>query len=125
MVLNTSLNRRGMPIVETPQNAIDLFLACGLDAFVIENLIVTKVETPVASVARRRMFSVKGILRRLLAPQRAFVRVARAALKRILHGLHRLDAKLSGVNIALGLNLAGSNSAAIRSTALAVVTIFC
>lgn len=44
MVLNTSLNRRGMPIVETPKDAINFFLECGLDALVIEDRIVTKVE---------------------------------------------------------------------------------
>ncbi|HDL8008855.1 TPA: transferase, partial [Yersinia enterocolitica] len=31
LLLNTSLNTKGMPIVETPKDAIDLFLSCGLD----------------------------------------------------------------------------------------------
>jgi len=42
MVLNTSLNRRGMPIAETPEDAISFFLECGLDALFIEDVLVEK-----------------------------------------------------------------------------------
>ena len=42
ILLNTSLNRRRMPIVETPRDAIDFFLECDLDVLVIENFIVHK-----------------------------------------------------------------------------------
>ncbi len=42
VLLNTSLNRRGMPIVETPAEALDFFLECALDTLVIENYVVHK-----------------------------------------------------------------------------------
>jgi carbamoyltransferase len=41
MLLNTSFNKRGMPIVETPVDAIDFFFSCELDVLVIGNYIVT------------------------------------------------------------------------------------
>jgi len=42
VLLNTSLNRRGMPIVETPEDAIMLFIYSGLDVLVIGNYVVRK-----------------------------------------------------------------------------------
>jgi carbamoyltransferase len=45
VLLNTSLNRRGMPIVETPGDALDFFLECALDALVIESFVVRKAGT--------------------------------------------------------------------------------
>ncbi|MFD2602883.1 carbamoyltransferase family protein [Flavobacterium suzhouense] len=42
VVLNTSLNKKGMPIVETPQEAIDLFKITALDILVMENHILEK-----------------------------------------------------------------------------------
>ncbi|MDA8018168.1 MAG: transferase [Thermoanaerobaculia bacterium] len=42
ILLNTSLNRRGMPIVETPQEALDFFLESELDALVINGFLATK-----------------------------------------------------------------------------------
>jgi carbamoyltransferase len=42
VLLNTSFNRRRMPIVETPGNALDFFLECDLDVLVIEEYIVRK-----------------------------------------------------------------------------------
>lgn len=42
ILLNTSLNIKGMPIVETPKDAIDLFLNCGLDILFINNYRVSK-----------------------------------------------------------------------------------
>ena len=41
-VLNTSLNRRGEPIVCTPDDALTMFLGCDLEFLVMENLLVTK-----------------------------------------------------------------------------------
>lgn len=41
-LLNTSLNRRGMPIVETPGEALRLFAETALDAIVLHNVLVTK-----------------------------------------------------------------------------------
>lgn len=42
VLLNTSLNRRGMPIVETPNEAIELLQSTALDVLVLENYIVRK-----------------------------------------------------------------------------------
>jgi carbamoyltransferase len=42
VLLNTSLNKRKMPIVETPEQAIDLFLNSALDALVIDGRILLK-----------------------------------------------------------------------------------
>jgi predicted NodU family carbamoyl transferase len=44
VLLNTSFNRRGMPIVETPRDAIDFFFSCALDSLVIGNFIIEKAE---------------------------------------------------------------------------------
>ena len=43
VLLNTSLNRKGMPIVETPEEAIDLFQTTALDILVIENFFIEKI----------------------------------------------------------------------------------
>ncbi len=42
VLVNTSFNVRGEPIVHSPQNAIDCFLSTDLDVLVIENLMVRK-----------------------------------------------------------------------------------
>jgi carbamoyltransferase len=42
VVLNTSFNLMGEPIVETPMNAISTFSASGLDSLIIDKYIVTK-----------------------------------------------------------------------------------
>ncbi|NHN26451.1 transferase [Flavobacterium jejuense] len=42
VLLNTSLNRKGMPIVETPKHAIDLFKETALDILVLENIVLKK-----------------------------------------------------------------------------------
>lgn len=42
VLLNTSFNRKGMPIVETPREAIDFFLECELDCLVMDNYIISK-----------------------------------------------------------------------------------
>ncbi len=42
VLLNTSFNRKGMPIVETPQEAVEFFLKCELDVLVLHNYIVRK-----------------------------------------------------------------------------------
>lgn len=44
LVLNTSFNPAGSPIVETPQDSVDGFLTMGLDVLVIEDWIVTRQE---------------------------------------------------------------------------------
>jgi carbamoyltransferase len=42
ILLNTSLNKRGMPIVETPEEAVALFLEGDLDVLVLNDRILTK-----------------------------------------------------------------------------------
>lgn len=42
VLLNTSLNKKGMPIVETPEEAIHLFEITALDVMVIENYVLEK-----------------------------------------------------------------------------------
>lgn len=41
-VLNTSFNINGMPMVETPGDAISCFYSCGLDAMILGDLLVEK-----------------------------------------------------------------------------------
>jgi carbamoyltransferase len=42
VVLNTSFNRRGMPIVETPEDALSFFAASPIDVLVIGHYVVTR-----------------------------------------------------------------------------------
>ena len=42
LVLNTSFNIRGEPIVETPEQALNCFLSCGIDALYMEGYRITK-----------------------------------------------------------------------------------
>jgi len=42
VLLNTSLNLRGEPIVNTPQNALDTFGRSGIDLLVMDRFVVTK-----------------------------------------------------------------------------------
>jgi carbamoyltransferase len=49
VLLNTSLNRRGTPIVETPRHGIELFLETALDVLFVENWVIRR-----KTVARAR-----------------------------------------------------------------------
>jgi len=42
VLVNTSFNRKGMPIVETPGEALDFFLSCALDVLIMDQYIITK-----------------------------------------------------------------------------------
>lgn len=42
VVLNTSFNVRGQPIVESPLDALGTFAACGLDALIMGNYLIKK-----------------------------------------------------------------------------------
>jgi carbamoyltransferase len=42
MVLNTSFNVKGQPIVNTPQEAIETFLGTGIDCLFLEDILVTR-----------------------------------------------------------------------------------
>lgn len=44
ILINTSFNVRGEPIVESPQNAIDCFLQTDMDILAIENFLLVKSE---------------------------------------------------------------------------------
>ncbi|HYG21930.1 MAG TPA: carbamoyltransferase [Verrucomicrobiae bacterium] len=56
VLVNTSFNIRGEPIVCTPQDAIRCFLATGMDVLVLEDFIVHKQQVPasLAAAARER-----------------------------------------------------------------------
>lgn len=58
MVMNTSFNVRGEPIVCTPQDAFRCFMATGMDVLVLENCVLRKSEQPesVACVAEDHAF---------------------------------------------------------------------
>ena len=43
VILNTSFNIKGQPIVNTPKNAIDCFLKYKIDKLVIGNFIISKI----------------------------------------------------------------------------------
>jgi carbamoyltransferase len=42
VIMNTSFNLKGQPIVETPRDALMTFFGCGLDALFIGNYLVEK-----------------------------------------------------------------------------------
>ena len=42
VVLNTSLNRRGEPMVCSPEDALEMFCSCDLEYLVLEDLLVSK-----------------------------------------------------------------------------------
>ncbi len=42
VLLNTSFNKKGMPIVETPEQALSFFMECALDVLVIDGCIIEK-----------------------------------------------------------------------------------
>ena len=42
MVLNTSFNVKGQPIVNTPEEAVDTFLGTGIEFLFLENMLVQK-----------------------------------------------------------------------------------
>ena len=42
VILNTSFNLKGQPIVETPRDAIMTFFGCGLDALIVDNFLIEK-----------------------------------------------------------------------------------
>jgi carbamoyltransferase len=55
VLVNTSFNIKGEPIVETPQDAIECFLGTGIDYLILHDTVMTKtalhkVLTPVIGV---------------------------------------------------------------------------
>ncbi|MEM7218068.1 MAG: carbamoyltransferase C-terminal domain-containing protein [Pseudomonadota bacterium] len=49
VVLNTSLNRRGEPIVCTPEDALNMFFGSDLEYLMLEDYLVTKADVPAQS----------------------------------------------------------------------------
>jgi carbamoyltransferase len=49
VLLNTSFNLAGEPIVETPEDAIRAFLSCGLNVLVLQGAVIVKEELPAQS----------------------------------------------------------------------------
>jgi carbamoyltransferase len=53
VLINTSFNVRGEPIVCTPEDAYRCFMATNMDVLVIENFVLRKEDQPTASAAQR------------------------------------------------------------------------
>ncbi len=71
VLLNTSLNRRGMPIVETPEEAITLFLETALDLLIIGNFLVKKNQEKAIKSEMDETTMVNLIMQRLHDPAAA------------------------------------------------------
>ena len=56
VIINTSFNIRGEPIVCTPQDAYRCFIACDMDVLVLENYILLKTEQPKQSESEREKY---------------------------------------------------------------------
>ncbi len=56
VIINTSFNIRGEPIVCTPQDAYRCFLASDMDVLVLENCLLYKTEQPPQSAAEREKY---------------------------------------------------------------------
>jgi carbamoyltransferase len=56
VIINTSFNIRGEPIVCTPQDAYRCFIACDMDVLVLENFILLKSEQPKLAADEREKY---------------------------------------------------------------------
>jgi carbamoyltransferase len=56
MIVNTSFNIRGEPLVCTPQDAYRCFMACDMDVLVLENCVLYKTEQPALSEEERNRY---------------------------------------------------------------------
>ncbi len=56
VIINTSFNVRGEPIVCSPQDAYNCFMATDMDVLVIENCFLLKSEQPAADVDAKRRY---------------------------------------------------------------------
>ena len=54
VLVNTSFNVRGEPIVQSPENALGCFLSTGMDVLVLENYILRKEDQPADLVQKYR-----------------------------------------------------------------------
>jgi len=68
VLLNTSFNIRGEPIVETPENALDCYLSTGMDYLAMHDLLISKTAmNKVMTPARKTLGEISTIVRRGLA----------------------------------------------------------
>jgi carbamoyltransferase len=56
MIINTSFNIRGEPIVCTPQDAYRCFMGCEMDILVLENCVLYKEEQPKLSADEKKKY---------------------------------------------------------------------
>jgi carbamoyltransferase len=56
VIINTSFNIRGEPIVCTPQDAYRCFLASEMDVLVLENCLLRRSEQPALSAEERQKY---------------------------------------------------------------------
>ncbi len=56
VIVNTSFNIRGEPIVCTPQDALRCFLACDMDVLVLEDCVLYKAEQPPLADTERKKY---------------------------------------------------------------------
>jgi carbamoyltransferase len=54
MVLNTSYNVKGQPIVNTPEQALETFLGCGIDYLFLEDRLIRRKPEVANGDARHR-----------------------------------------------------------------------
>lgn len=84
VLINTSFNRRGMPIVETPTEAIDFFLTCALDVLALDQFLVEKLPVPAVETRTVHAFfdqHLRGALERAPHSIRAIGGVFRIHIK--------------------------------------------
>ena len=75
VLLNTSLNRRGMPIVETPEEAIDFFLGSEIDLLYLDGKLFAKRDEAYISSLMSRLNYTKVKGHPLLSKNRGMVRI--------------------------------------------------
>jgi carbamoyltransferase len=56
VIINTSFNIRGEPIVNTPSDAYRCFMASDMDVLVVENCLLRKTEQPEQDKAEREKY---------------------------------------------------------------------
>ena len=81
LVLNTSMNLRGEPIVETPAQALDFLITTGIEAVIVDGVLVERIELDDQSF---------GALRPVLAPGVSLERErSESAVRHLLRSSHR------------------------------------
>ncbi len=68
VILNTSFNVAGQPLVETPEQAIEVFLTTDIDYLVLDGLWISKRQTPILSYAEHSQDLTVETLPQGLAP---------------------------------------------------------